>query len=115
MRTEERRLSPEAPALCCAVRDRATAVRSRGRAPTWRRRDRQRGRSSILGDAAAGTGLRCGFHAVRALALGDGFVGAAGLVTARLKLLQATQLSMANLSEVAAIIWAREQTGSAPV
>ena len=70
---------------------------------------------SILGAAMAGSALHFGFRALSALALGVGFVGAAGLVTACLKLLQATQLSMQNMSEEAALIRARQQTSSAPV
>jgi hypothetical protein len=70
---------------------------------------------SILGAAMAGSSLHFGFHALSALALAVGFVGAGGLVTACLKLLQATQLSMLNMSEEAALIRAREQTSSPPV
>ena len=63
----------------------------------------------------AGSALHFGFHALSALALGVGFVGAGGLVTACVKLLQATHLSMLNMSEEAALIRAREQTSSPPV
>jgi hypothetical protein len=70
---------------------------------------------SILGAAMAGSALHFGFHALGALALAIGFVGAGGLVTACLKLLQATQLSMLNMSEEAELIRSREQTSSPPV
>jgi hypothetical protein len=70
---------------------------------------------SILGAGLAGSSLHMGFRALGALALAVGFVGAGGLVTACLKLLQATQLSMQNMSEEAALIRAREKTSSAPV
>jgi hypothetical protein len=70
---------------------------------------------SILGAAMAGGALHTGFRALSALALAVGFVGAGGLVTACLKLLQATQLSMLNMSEEATLIRARQQTSSPPV
>ena len=70
---------------------------------------------SILGAAMAGSALHLGFHLLSALALAVGFIGAGGLVTACLKLLQATHLSMVNMSEEAALIRAREQTSSPPV
>ncbi len=70
---------------------------------------------SILGAGLAGSPLHVGFRLLGALALAVGFVGAGGLVTACLKLLQATQLSMQNMSEEAALIRAREKTSSAPV
>jgi hypothetical protein len=70
---------------------------------------------SILGAAMAGSSLHFGFHALSVLALVIGFVGAGGLVMACTKLLQATQLSMLNMSEEAALIRAREQTSSPPV
>jgi hypothetical protein len=70
---------------------------------------------SILGAAMAGSALHLGFRLLGALALGVGFIGAGGLVTACLKLLQATRLSMLNMSEEAALIRAREQTSSPPV
>jgi Protein of unknown function (DUF2721) len=70
---------------------------------------------SILGAGLAGSALHVGFHALGALALGIGCVGAGGLVTACLKLFQATQLSMLNMSEEAALIRAREKTSSPPV
>jgi hypothetical protein len=70
---------------------------------------------SILGAGLAGSALHLGFRALGTLALAVGFVGAGGLVTACLKLLQATQLSMQNMSEEAALIRARERTSSAPV
>jgi len=70
---------------------------------------------SILGAGLAGSALHVGFHALGALALAVGCVGAGGLVTACLKLFQATQLSMLNMSEEAALIRAREQTSSPPV
>jgi hypothetical protein len=70
---------------------------------------------SVLGAAMAGSALHLGFHLLGALALGVGFIGAGGLVTARLKLLQATRLSMLNMSEEAALIRAREHTSSPPV
>jgi hypothetical protein len=70
---------------------------------------------SILGAAMAGSALHFGFHLLSALALGVGFIGAGGLVTACLKLLQATRLSMLNMSEEAALIRAREQTSSPAV
>jgi hypothetical protein len=70
---------------------------------------------SILGAAMAGSALHFGFHVLSALALGVGFIGAGGLVTACLKLLQATHLSMVNMSEEATLIRAREKTSSAPV
>ncbi len=70
---------------------------------------------SILGAGLAGSALHVGFRALGALALAVGFVGAGGLVTACLKLLQATRLSMQNMSEEAALIRARERTASPPV
>lgn len=70
---------------------------------------------SILGAGLAGSSLHVGFRALGTLALLVGFVGAGGLVTACAKLLQATRLSMLNMSEEAALIRAREQTSSAPV
>jgi hypothetical protein len=70
---------------------------------------------SILGAGLAGSALHVGFHALGALALAVGCVGAGGLVAACLKLFQATQLSMSNMSEEAALIRAREKTGSPPV
>lgn len=70
---------------------------------------------SILGAGLAGSALHIGFRALGALALAVGFVGAGGLVAACAKLLQATRLSMLNMSEEAALIRAREQTSSPPV
>jgi hypothetical protein len=70
---------------------------------------------SILGAGLAGSSLHLGFRALGTLALAVGFVGAGGLVTACLKLFQATQLSMQNMSEEAALIRARERTSSPPV
>jgi hypothetical protein len=70
---------------------------------------------SILGAGLAGSALHVGFRALGTLALAIGFVGAGGLVTACFKLLQATQLSMQNMSEEAALIRAREKTSSPPV
>ena len=69
---------------------------------------------SILGAGLATTPLHLGFELLAALALAVGFVGAAGLLLACVRLLAATRLSMQNMEEEAALIRSREQTASAP-
>jgi hypothetical protein len=64
---------------------------------------------SILGAGLASTSLNVGFHAMAALALGVGVVGAAALVVACVRLLAATRLSMLNMSEEAALIRSHEE------
>jgi Protein of unknown function (DUF2721) len=70
---------------------------------------------SILGAGLATTRWESGFHALAAVALCVGFVGAGSLVWATGKLMAATRLSMQNMTEEAALIRSREQTTSAPV
>jgi hypothetical protein len=70
---------------------------------------------SILGAGLAATQWEAAFHALAAVALVVGFVGAGGLVWATGKLMAATRLSMQNMSEEAALIRSREPTASAPV
>jgi hypothetical protein len=65
---------------------------------------------SILGAGLASTSLNVGFHAMAALALGVGVVGASALVVACVRLLAATRLSMLNMSEEAALIRSHEET-----
>ena len=65
---------------------------------------------SILGAGLASTSLNVGFHAMAALALGVGVVGASALVVACARLLAATRLSMLNMSEEAALIRSHEET-----
>jgi Protein of unknown function (DUF2721) len=65
---------------------------------------------SILGAGLASTSLNVGFHAMAALALAVGVVGASALVVACVRLLAATRLSMLNMSEEAALIRSHEET-----
>ena len=66
---------------------------------------------SILGAGIASTAApRIGFHAMAALALAVGVLGAAALVVACARLLTATRLSMLNMSEEAALIRKHEET-----
>jgi hypothetical protein len=66
---------------------------------------------SILGAGVASTGApRIGFHAMAAVALAVGVVGAAALVVACARLMEATRLSMLNMSEEAALIRKHEAT-----
>jgi hypothetical protein len=65
---------------------------------------------SILGAGLASTSLKIGFHALAALALGAGVLGASALVVACTRLLTATRLSMLNMSEEAALIRTHEQS-----
>ena len=64
---------------------------------------------SILGAGLASTSLNIGFHAMAALALAVGVLGASALVVACLRLLAATRLSMLNMAEEAALIRTHEQ------
>jgi hypothetical protein len=64
---------------------------------------------SILGAGLASTSLELGFHAMAALALAVGVVGASALVVACVRLLTATRLSMLNMSEEAALIRSHEE------
>ena len=64
---------------------------------------------SILGAGLASTSLNVGFHAMAALALAVGVVGASALVVACARLLAATRLSMLNMSEEAALIRRHEE------
>ena len=64
---------------------------------------------SILGAGLASTSLNVGFHAMAALALAVGVVGASALVVACERLLAATRLSMLNMSEEAALIRSHEE------
>jgi len=65
---------------------------------------------SILGAGIASTGAtQLGFHAMAALALAVGVVGAAALVVACARLMEATRLSMLNMSEEAALIRTHEE------
>jgi hypothetical protein len=66
---------------------------------------------SILGAGiAATTSPGFGFHAMAALALAVGIVGASALVVACARLLTATRLSMLNMAEEAALIRKHEAT-----
>jgi len=64
---------------------------------------------SILGAGIASTSLAVGFHAMAALALAVGVLGAGALVAACVRLLAATRLSMQNMQEEAALIRKHEQ------
>jgi hypothetical protein len=65
---------------------------------------------SILGAGLASTSVKIGFHAMAALALAVGVLGASALVVACTRLLTATRLSMLNMSEEAALIRSHEQS-----
>jgi hypothetical protein len=66
---------------------------------------------SILGAGIASTAApRVGFHAMAAVALAVGVVGAGALVVACARLMEATRLSMLNMSEEAALIRKHEET-----
>jgi hypothetical protein len=119
-RTEDRNLSPELRALLLTQADRTerqALFLLKGLRAAYVALGSFASASliSILGAGLAGSALHMGFRALGTLALVVGFVGAGGLVTACLKLLQATQLSMQNMSEEAALIRAREKTSSPPV
>src|SRR5579871_307745 len=119
-RTEDRNLSPELRALLLRQADRTERqalylLKGLGAAFVALGSFASARLISILGAGLAGSRLHLGFHTMGALALAVGFVGAGGLVTACLQLLRATQLSMQNMSEEAALIRSREQTSSAPV
>ena len=59
---------------------------------------------SILGAGLASTALAFWFHLLAGVALVVGVIGAAAMVTACVRLLAATRLSMLNMSEEAALI-----------
>ena len=65
---------------------------------------------SILGAGLASASVRLAFHAMAALALAVGVLGATALVVACARLLEATRLSMLNMSEEAALIRSHEET-----
>jgi Protein of unknown function (DUF2721) len=66
---------------------------------------------SILGAGIASTSfVRIGFHFMAGLALAVGVLGASALVLACARLLEATRLSMLNMSEEAALIRKHEET-----
>jgi hypothetical protein len=66
---------------------------------------------SILGAGLASVpSLNVGFHAMAALSLAVGVLGASALVMACVRLLAATRLSMLNMSEEAALIRTHEET-----
>jgi hypothetical protein len=59
---------------------------------------------SILGAGLASSSIKIGFHAMAALALAVGVLGASALVASCLRLLNATRLSLLNMAEEAALI-----------
>jgi hypothetical protein len=65
---------------------------------------------SILGAGIASTSMATGFHVMAGLALAVGVLGAAALVVACVRLLEATRLSVLNMQEEAALIRKHEAT-----
>ena len=65
---------------------------------------------SIVGASLAGSSFRLSFDVMVGLGLVAGFVGVGGLVWGSTNLLQATRISLQNITEEAALIRQREET-----
>jgi hypothetical protein len=101
VRTQVDRTEKQAVLLLGALRGAYTAIGSFATASLI----------SVLGAGLASTAMvNVGFHVMAALALAVGVLGASALVVACARLMEATRLSMRNMSEEAALIRKHEET-----